>query len=616
MFFGRRRYAHSSRHDKDTRTSPRRRLALEQLERRELLSASPLAGLVATPSAIYQPAQIQTGYRFNSIGFLRGVDYNANAGLGQTVGIVDAYDNPNIVNDLATFSAQWGLPQMDGLNGDPNFSVVNQNGGASLPAADSGWGLEIALDVEWVHAVAPAANIVLVEANSSYLSDLFAAVDQAVTQGSHVVSMSWGGGEFSSESRYNFHFNVPGVAFVASAGDSGAQPEYPSVSPYVVSVGGTSLTLDGSGNYVSETTWSSGGGGSSAYLSRPSFQTNYFNSGGLRTVNSTVFSRGRRLTPDVSYNGDPNTGVYVYDQGWYQVGGTSAGAPQWAGLIALADQGRGATLSSTDVLTALYNKNIYAADFHDVRTGSNGYAAGRGYDLATGLGSPLADQVVATLAGVAPHTVVGGSTSGTSGTSGATKPATPKAALTTTATISPLAPLAVATASASPATLLLAGTMNNSVVATATAPQAPVNFRFVAQTLLPAAQPSGVAERSDAGGVATSIPTSNDAPADALPATAPPSGAPRLSVPLPDDDLPYQSGADAPSFGALIGQEAGSIDLNAGLASDQVFLETGMATGHSRPAVAVALAVLLGGSWGALTQRPEEQADRKLVRVR
>jgi hypothetical protein len=609
MIFGRRRYARNSRHDKDTPTSPGRRLVLEQLERRELLSASPLAGLLATPAAIYQPAQIQTGYRFNSIGFLQGANYDTAAGLGQTIGIVDAYDNPNIVSDLATFSAQWGLPQMN--VGGPSFVQVNQNGGSTLPAANSGWGLETALDVEWVHAVAPAANIVLVEANSSYLSDLFTAVDQAVTQGAHVVSMSWGGGEFSSEGSYNYHFNVPGVSFVASAGDSGAHPEYPSVSPYVVSVGGTSLTLDSAGNYLGETTWNGGGGGSSAYLSRPSYQTNYFNSGGLKSVPSSVFNRGRRLTPDVSYDADPNTGVYVYDQTWYQVGGTSAGAPQWAGLIALADQSRGSTLSSTDVLTALYNKNSYAADFHDVRTGSNGYAAGRGYDLATGLGSPQADQIVGALTGgTTTHSVV----RATSGATGATSAAAPKATVTTTPTSSTLAPLAVAAASGSPATPLFVNTMNNLVIAAPAAPQAPGNVPAVTVTLLPAAQPSGVAERSDVEGNGPSTPTPNDAPADAPPTTAPPSEAPRLPAPLPDDDLPYQAGVDGPVLNSLVGQGVGPVDGNPSVSSDLALAEVGARA--DRPEVAAALAILLGGSWGALTQQPEEQTDRKLVRVR
>jgi subtilase family serine protease len=390
-------------------------LGLEQLERRELLSASGLTGLFASPAAIYTPGQIQNAYHFSSL----FSNYNANAGAGQTIAIVDAYANPNIVNDLITFDGQWGLPGQDanGVNGF--LKVVDQNGGTNLPPADSGWGLEIALDVEWAHAIAPAAQIVLVEANSASYSDLLTAVDQAVTQGAAVVSMSWGGGEFSSEKNFDSHFNRTGVTFVASSGDNGAGAEYPAVSPYVVAVGGTSLTADASGNWLSETSWSGSGGGPSAYVSRPTYQSNYFNAGGLKTVSSAILSRGKRLTPDVSYDANPGTGVYVYDQGgWYQVGGTSTGAPQWAALIAIADQARVASgkmlLNSTTVLNTLYNPGSYAGEFHDIRSGSNGYSAGTGFDLVTGLGSPLANQVVAALSGAASGSVVkgGGGTTG------------------------------------------------------------------------------------------------------------------------------------------------------------------------------------------------------------
>lgn len=205
--------------------------------------------------------------------------------------------------------------------------------------------------------------------------------------------MSWGSGEFLGETgtSYDGHFaNHPGVTFVASAGDSGAPPEWPSISPNVVSVGGTTLTIQSNGTYVSETGWSSGGGGISAYEPKPSYQS------------SVTQSSNHRTSPDVAYDGDPNTGFYVYDAsngGWWQVGGTSAGAPQWAALVALADQGRAsagkADLSSTDTLKSIYG--MPASNFHDITSGYNGYSAGPGYDLVTGRGSPIANLVINSL---------------------------------------------------------------------------------------------------------------------------------------------------------------------------------------------------------------------------
>src|SRR5262249_50727787 len=160
------------------------------------------------------------------------------------IAIVDAYDDPNIAGDLQKFDAAFGLP-------NPSFTKVNQTGGTKLPAANSGWATEIALDVEWAHAIAPGAKIVLVEANSSSMSDLMTAVNTARNYAGVVaVSMSWGGGEFSSEVNYDSYFTTPaghtGVSFFASSGDTGAPASYPESSPNVVAVGGTTLHLNGS----------------------------------------------------------------------------------------------------------------------------------------------------------------------------------------------------------------------------------------------------------------------------------------------------------------------------------------------------------------------------------
>lgn len=352
----------------------------------------------------YAPIQVRHAYGFDNIFFQSGS--LAGTGSGQTIAIVDAYDDPNIANDLATFDTQWSLPAMDGKNGDPSFTKITPR----RISANSGWALEESLDVEWAHAIAPQANIVLVEAASSSLSNLLSAVDTARTKaGVSVVSMSWGGGEFSSESSYDYHFTTPAghtpVTFVASSGDSGAPIEWPAASPNVLSVGGTTLSLNSDNTIASETGWSGSGGGISAYESQPNYQSQ----SGVVSAWSTI----KRTGPDVAYDANPNTGVSVYDSvsyngqsGWFEVGGTSAGAPQWSALIAIADQGR--ALSGTpaldgpsQTLAAVYSMSL--SNFHDITsgtsTGSPNYSAANGYDLVTGRGSPQADSLAQQLLG-------------------------------------------------------------------------------------------------------------------------------------------------------------------------------------------------------------------------
>src|SRR5262245_4978296 len=401
---------------------PRCHPRLAELERRELPSATDLAGLFAHPNAVYTPAQVRHGYGFDQVPALL-FNYNSNAGSGQTIAIVDAYEDPNIAADLATFDTQFSLPGKTEAEVASFFTKVDQAGGSQLPAADAGWAGEIALDVEWAHAIAPAARILLVETNSNSIADLLTGVDYAVAAGASVVSLSWGTSEFASEAAYDFHFNRPGVTFLVSSGDNGAPAEWPSASPYVVSVGGTRLFLDSRGNYQTESSWSGSGGGPSRYENRPSFQTSYLNGGGLKTVTGTALNGGKRLTPDVAYDAYPGTGVYVYDSfngGWFAVGGTSAGAPQWAGLVAIANRNRAAAglgpLNSRGVLGALYNAATYAANFHDAVGGSNGYLAGTGFDLVTGLGSPRTAAVVAALQAAPGPAAPGTPPPGTGGT--------------------------------------------------------------------------------------------------------------------------------------------------------------------------------------------------------
>jgi Subtilase family len=359
---------------------PRRRthLRLETLESRTLLT--------------YNPLQLQQAYGLNQV-----VLYDAagNAypgdGSGQTIAIVDAYREPNIAADLAHFDSVYGLPDA------PSFTEAFPQG---TPSSDSNWGQEIALDVEYAHAMAPQANILLVEARSNTFNDLYGAVDYARNQpGVSVVSMSWASSEFFGESSYDSYFTTPdghnGVAFFAASGDSGGAHDYPAMSPNVVSVGGSNLFVDSSGNYSRETAWSFTGGGVSSYASQPDYQANFQ-------------STGRRTGPDVSIMSGP---VNIYDTypsgGFRSVSGTSVSSPLWAGIAAIADQqmnllGYDTLDGRSQLLPALYgiannagNPYYDGVDFHDIQTGSSGpNQAGLGYDLATGLGTPIVNNLI------------------------------------------------------------------------------------------------------------------------------------------------------------------------------------------------------------------------------
>jgi subtilase family serine protease len=301
---------------------------------------------------------------------------NATGGHG-TIALIDAYDYPTAATDLNASSI--------GLLGS-SFPACSTTTGACFEKhkmatrirTDSGWALESALDTQWAHAIAPSAHILLVEAKSASLSDLLSAVNYARSRSDVVaVSMSWGAGEFSSEASYDSYFTSSyGASFFASTGDNGHGVSWPSVSGHVTAVGGTTLNMSGI-NVISENTWNGSGGGISAYEPKPAYQAN------VPAI--------KRSVPDVSYNANPDTGVSVYDTtsyngltGWWIVGGTSAGAPQWAAIRAL-----GASLT---------NDHLYSdvsSNFRDITAGpANGTCgsvctAAPGYDFVTGLGSPL-----------------------------------------------------------------------------------------------------------------------------------------------------------------------------------------------------------------------------------
>jgi len=354
-------------------------------------AATPAGSPSAPPTTAFAPAQISHAY---------GFDLLSNHGAGQTIGIVDAYDDPNAEADLAVFNAQFNLSACTSANGC--FRKIYGNG--KVPATNSNWSMEIALDVEWAHAIAPGAKIILVETPTNSMSDLINGAVVAVANGASVVSMSWTAGEWSGETSMDRNFVSNGVTYLAASGDAGTGVAYPAASPDVIGVGGTSLTLAPSGAYQGETAWSGSGGGISKYEREPSYQAQF----GIANN-----PHGYRGVPDVSYDANPGTGYAVYDSigisgysGWFQVGGTSAGTPQWAALMAIANSlraaARKASLSSTDSTLYTIAKAGLNSDFHAVTQGTNGTCgsvctAGAGYDYITGLGTPQASAIIAAL---------------------------------------------------------------------------------------------------------------------------------------------------------------------------------------------------------------------------
>src|SRR3954454_762069 len=207
----------------------------------------------AAPTAGYGPADLRSAYALPSSG-----------GAGQTVAIVDAFGDTTAEADMNAYRSNYGLPACTTANGC--FKKVNQNGvQGSYPANDQGWALETQLDLEMVSAVCPSCKILLVEATSNLSSSMCAAEDTAARLGATEISNSWGGGESSSETSEDVHFNHPGAAITVSSGDSGFGPEYPAASRFVTAVGGTTLNRGSSARGWSETAWSGSGSGCSGF---------------------------------------------------------------------------------------------------------------------------------------------------------------------------------------------------------------------------------------------------------------------------------------------------------------------------------------------------------------
>ncbi|MCX7275242.1 MAG: putative Ig domain-containing protein [Burkholderiales bacterium] len=387
---------------------------------------APMAGSGAIST--YSPAQIRAAYRLPALPAVGATPTAAQAaqlGAGQTIYIVNAYNNPNVVAELAAFNQKFGLPICTtraiattatlplarAATSGCDFSVVYSTpaGGmtAAVPAYNAGWATETALDVQWAHATAPLARIVLIQAGDASVNSLVGAIKLANAMGPGIVSMSFGALEGTWTASVDSAFAAPNMTYLAATGDSGAAVSWPSVSPKVIAVGGTTLTYTGSGNR-SEVVWSGTGGGISAYTATPSYQTSSVP--GLGTV-------ARRAVADVAFNADPASGQYVAvinpgstTVNWMSVGGTSLSTPQWAGLMAMANAVR-ATVGKTALGAAhsvLYGQistvpGTYASAFADITQASNGTCllctARAGYDVPTGLGTPHVTGLLTALAG-------------------------------------------------------------------------------------------------------------------------------------------------------------------------------------------------------------------------
>jgi subtilase family serine protease len=356
-----------------------------------LVTTSSGAEFKAKPTATstvagYHPADLQSAYKLPS----------STAGAGQTVALVDAYNDPNAASDLATYRSQFGLPAASTCSvssgkvvspGGPCFAKVSQTGSTtSLPSRNGGWAQEESLDIDMVSAICPNCNILLVESSSTSLTSLGSAVNEAARLGATEISNSYGGGESSSDTSYDAsYYNHPGVAITASAGDNGYGVEYPAASQYVTAVGGTSLAqAAGTTRGWSETAWSGSGSGCSADDPQPAWQS------------ANPFIPGvcaRRAVADVSAVADPNTGVAVYDsysyqgmKGWLVFGGTSVASPITASVYALAGNAASVTDGSYPY--------SHTSSLNDITSGSNGSCGNRlctaqsGWDGPTGLGTP------------------------------------------------------------------------------------------------------------------------------------------------------------------------------------------------------------------------------------
>lgn len=410
-------------------------------------SAAPMAS--AAVVATYTPSQIRAAYGLPALpaaGVTLSATQRSQLGAGQTIYIVDAMHNPNVAAELAAFNTKFALPTCAtkaiavtqalplaaaSASACEVSIVYNTAAGAmtaAAPAYDSGWATEIALDVQWAHATAPLARIIVIEAADASLNSLIGAVKLANAMGPGVVSMSFGANEGNWTASVDAAFGAANMSYLAATGDNGAAVSWPAVSPKVVAVGGTTLTYSGTG-LRSEKSWSGTGGGTSAYTPTPTYQ------------NSTIPGVGlpvRRMVADVAFNADPSSGQYVAvmvpgssTPNWVSAGGTSLSTPQWAGLVAVANSMRALNAKAplAGPHAVLYGQigavpMNYASAFADITTGTNGScatcAAKAGYDSLAGLGTPNVSSLLQILSGAAvtanPPVVAGAAIAGKVGT--------------------------------------------------------------------------------------------------------------------------------------------------------------------------------------------------------
>jgi subtilase family serine protease len=382
----------------------------------------------------YSPQEIRHAYNVDS---LLNAGYT---GEGQSIVIIDSFGSPTIADDLKVFDADFGLPD------PPSFKVLSPLGSVPFDPTDGdmiGWAAETTLDVEWVHAMAPDASIVLLTSPVSETEGVqgmpeFLALEQYALDNhlGQVISQSWGATEntlfdpagrqvFNDFEAFYARAAAQKVTVLASTGDSGSAGAdlnfdfypfpvvgFPASSPLVTAVGGTSLTADTSGNYQSETVWNdengATGGGVSQVFTEPAYQLTL-----PRGAQATL--HGHRGIPDISWNAGTDTPILVYlsflgpdNAGYYLFGGTSEGAPQWAGLVADMNQLLGHPIGFLNpYLYALGPLNAFTGVYHDVTVGNNGFAGVPGYpatpgwDASTGEGTPNAGKLVRAIAALA-----------------------------------------------------------------------------------------------------------------------------------------------------------------------------------------------------------------------
>jgi subtilase family serine protease len=359
---------------------------------------------LTNPPSCYGPDQIRGAYDIQAV-----LDSGV-TGAGQTIVIVDAFQSPTITTDLARFDTIWKLPA------PPAFNVIAPDGLTPFDKTkgnQQSWSAEISLDVEWAHAVAPGAAIDLVLAKSDQDADMLSATKYAVDHSlGDVISQSFGEAEMCADPNLIRQEHAifgtagdKGITLFASSGDEGAaqttcdnsglmlSASTPASDPDVTGVGGTALTTAGTdGQYQSESAWTATGGGFSTIYRRPGYQAPFHDNNKQRGV------------PDVAYDADTaHSGVIVVWSAfaptgtfqYWRFGGTSVGSPQWAGIIALADQKGGHRLGAINTLLYHIGKSdSYGRAFHDITSGNNsfggvtGFAAVAGWDAATGLGTP------------------------------------------------------------------------------------------------------------------------------------------------------------------------------------------------------------------------------------